>query len=339
MADPYKVLGVSKDASQDDIRKAYRKLAKETHPDLNPGNAEAERRFKEISAANDLLGDPEKRKRYDAGEIDEAGAEKPERRFYRDYAEADPNMRYGGRTTTWSTGGGGDGDAFDADDLFADLFRGRDTSRRFRPGGGAGFRTGGGDEHFRAGFGDERFRAQGGDVRYTLPIDFLDAVNGARKTVSMPDGKTLDIEIPAGLREGQALRLKGQGRPGMGGEPAGDAYVEVEIRPHDVFRRDGADIHSTLPISLGEALNGATVRAETVDGAVDVKVPKGAKTGTTLRLRGKGVKRDKAGTRGDHLIELTIVPPESPDEELAAFMAQWERKHPQNPRQKRGGAS
>jgi DnaJ-class molecular chaperone len=331
MADPYKVLGVSKDASQDDIRKAYRKLAKETHPDLHPGDAEAERRFKEISSANDILGDPDKRKRFDAGEIDEAGTEKPERRYYREYAESDPNMRYGGgggsRTYSWSTGGGGDGDGFDADDLFADLFGGRSGGQRFRTGGG--FRAGGG-----AGF-----QTGGGDVRYSLPIDFLDAVNGARKTVSMPDGKTLDIEIPPGLRDGQVLRLKGQGQPSAGGEPAGDAYVEVEIRPHDMFRREGTDIHSTLPISLGEALNGATVRAETVDGAVNVKIPKGTKTGATLRLRGKGVKRDKAGARGDHLIELTVVPPENADEELADFMAQWEAKHPQNPRQKHGGAS
>jgi len=317
MADPYKTLGVSKDASQDEIRKAYRKLAKDTHPDLNPGDTEAERRFKEVSAANDIVGDPEKRKRFDAGEIDETGAEKPERRYYREYAEADPNMRYGGRT--YSGGGysggaySGAGDAFDAEDLFADLFRNRGRS--------------------------EGFRGPGRDVHYTLPVDFLDAVNGARKTVAMPDGKTLDIEIPAGFREGQILRLKGQGRPGQGGEPAGDAYVEVHILPHPDFRREGNDIQSALPITLGEALNGASVRADTVDGAVNVKVPKGAKTKTTLRLRGKGVPYDKSGARGDHLIELVIVPPENPDDELAAFMADWEQKHPQHPRQRRGGQS
>lgn len=311
MTDPYKILGVSKDASQDEIRKAYRKLAKDTHPDLNPGNADAERRFKEASAANEILSDPEKRKRFDAGEIDETGAERPERRYYREYAEADPNMRYGGGRS-YQGAGQGPGDAFDAEDLFADLFRSR-------------------------GGGGERFRTPDRDVRYTLPIDFLDAANGARKTVSMPDGKTLDIEVPAGIRDGQVLRLKGQGRPGHGGEPPGDAYVEIQILPHDTFRRDGFNIHSTLPISLGEALNGGSVRAETVDGAVDVKVPKRAKSGTTLRLRGKGVRRGKSGDRGDHLIELAVVPPENPDDELAAFMADWEAKHPQTPRQKRGG--
>lgn len=314
MADPYKVLGVEKNASQDDIRKAYRKLAKETHPDLNPGNAEAERRFKEISAANDILGDPDKRKRFDAGEIDESGAEMPERRFYREYAEADPNMRYGRRPQAGPQSSAES--AFDAEDLFADLFRNR------------------GEQHFRGGRAGGT--GPGADVRYTLPVDFLDAVNGARKAVAMPDGKTLDIEIPAGFREGQVLRLKGQGLPGAAGQPPGDAYVEVHILPHGTFRRDGHDIHSVLPITLGEALNGARVRAETVDGAVDVKVPKGAKNRTTLRLRGKGVLRDKAGAKGDHLIELEIVPPENADDELAAFMADWEAKHPQNPRQERG---
>ena len=309
MADPYQVLGVDKSATQDDIRKAYRKLAKETHPDLHPGDAEAERRFKEVSAANDILSDPDKRKRYDAGEIDETGAEKPERRFYREYAEADPNTRYTRRSYSSP-----EGDTFDADDLFADLFRNRG-----------------------AGGGGERFRARGGDVHYTLPVDFLDAINGARKTVSMPDGKTLDIEIPASIREGQSLRLKGQGRPGIGGEAAGDAYVDVEILPHPAFRREGFDIHSRLPVTLGEALNGGKARAETVDGAVDVKIPKGAKAGTTLRLRGKGVPRDKSGNRGDHMIELEIVPPENADDELAAFMADWEARHPQNPRKTRGG--
>lgn len=328
MADPYKVLGVDKSATQDEIRKAYRKLAKDTHPDLNPGNADAERRFKEISAANEILGDPDKRKRFDAGEIDESGAEMPERRFYREYAEADPNMRYGGARSAPF----GAGEAFDAEDLFADLFRRRaEGARGWSAEGARGWSAEG-----TRGPSGEGFRGPGGDVHYTLPVAFLDAVNGARKTVAMPDGKTLDIEIPAGFREGQVLRLKGQGRPGSGGEPAGDAYVEVHILPHDVFRRDGDDIRSVVPISLGEALNGASVRVETVDGAVDVKVPKRTKSGTTLRLRGKGVRRDKTVARGDHLIELVIVPPESPDDELAAFMADWEAKHPQHPRQKRG---
>jgi DnaJ-class molecular chaperone len=300
MANPYETLGVAPNASQDDIRRAYRKAAKETHPDLNPGKPEAENRFKEINAAYDIIGDADKRKRYDAGEIDETGAERqPERHFYREYAEADPDTRYSRR-------GPSAGASFDYD-VFADLFRGR---------GEAG-----------------TFRMPPQDVRYALEIDFLDAVNGTHKMVAMPDGKTLDITIPAGIDDGQVLRLRGQGLPGSDGK-LGDAYVEISVRPHSGFKRDGYDILSTLPISLGEALNGASVQVETVDGPVDVKVPKGAKEGTKLRLRGKGVSRGNAGGRGDQLVEIHIVPPEGADETLAQFMAEWEKTHPQNPRRK-----
>jgi DnaJ-class molecular chaperone len=308
MANPYETLGVAPNASQDDIRKAYRKAAKETHPDLNPGKPEAEKRFKDINAAYEIVGDADKRKRYDAGEIDETGAERqPERHFYREYAEADQNRRYSRRA---SAGARGNGEAdSDYEDIFADLFRGR---------GGEGGAT---------------FSMPPQDVRYTLDVDFLDAVNGAHKRVVMPDGKTLDIAIPAGLSNGQVLRLKGQGLPGSDGK-VGDAYVEITVRPHPGFTREGFDILTTLPVSLGEALNGASVRVETVDGAVDVKVPKGAKDGTKLRLRGKGVPRGKTGGRGDQLVEIHVVPPEGADEELARFMAEWEEKHPQNPRRK-----
>ncbi|WP_072394043.1 J domain-containing protein [Hyphomicrobium sp. CS1GBMeth3] len=301
MADPYKVLGVARDASQDDIRKAYRMAAKETHPDLNPGKPEAEERFKAINAAYDIIGDADKRKRYDAGEIDETGAERqPERHFYREYAEADPNIRYSQRGP-----GRGDGQADFDYDIFADLFRGR------------GERGG--------------FRMPPHDVRYALEVDFLDAVNGARKTVSMPDGKTLDIAIPAGISDGQVLRLKGQGLPGSEGK-TGDAYVEISVRPHPTFTRDGHDILTMLPVSLGEALNGARVRVETVDGPVDLTVPKGVKDGAHLRLRSKGVSRGKDDGRGDQLVKIHIVPPEGADDALAQFMAEWEKAHPQNPR-------
>jgi len=305
MANPYETLGVAPNASQDDIRKAYRKAAKETHPDLHPGKPEAEKRFKEINAAYDIIGDADKRKRYDAGEIDETGAERhPDRHFYREYAEADPNMRYGGRASAGARGN--DGANFDYD-IFADLFRGRGE-------GG-------------------NFRMPPQDVRYALEIDFLDAVNGTHKLVAMPDGKSLDITIPAAIDDRQVLRLKEQGLPGSDGK-SGDAYVEISVRPHSGFRREGHDIVSTLPVSLGEALNGASVRVETVDGPVDVKVPKGANEGTKLRLRGKGVSRGKAGGRGDQLVEIHIVPPEGGDEALAQFMAEWEKTHPQNPRRK-----
>lgn len=306
MANPYETLGVAPNASQDDIRKAYRKAAKESHPDLNPGKAEAETRFKEINAAYDIIGDAEKRKQFDAGDIDESGAERqPERHYYREYAEADPDMRY--RRRGASAGPHGNGSADVDYDVFADLFRARGE-------GGT-------------------FRMPPQDVRYRLEVDFLDAVNGTHKRVVMPDGKSLDITIPAGIGDGQVLRLKGQGLPGSDGKP-GDAYVEIAVRPHAGFEREGHDILSTLPVSLGEALNGASVRVETVDGPVDVKVPKGAREGTKLRLRGKGVPRGKAGGRGDQLVEIHIVPPEGTNEALAQFMAEWEKAHPQNPRRK-----
>jgi len=306
MAKLYETLGVAPHASQDDIRKAYRKAAKDTHPDLNPGKPEAEKRFKEINAAYDIIGDADKRKRYDAGEIDETGAERqPERHFYREYAEADQNPRYSRRRASTNERGPGGAD-FDYD-IFADLFRGRGQ-------GG-------------------NFRMPPQDVRYALAIDLLEAVKGAHKVVSMPDGKTLDITIPAGLNDGQVMRLKGQGLPSSDGKP-GDAYVEISVRPHPSFTREGDDILTTLPVSLGEALNGASVPVETVDGPVEVKVPKGAKEGTKLRLRGKGVPRGKAGERGDQFVTLHIVSPDGADDSLAQFMAEWEKTHPQNPRKK-----
>lgn len=304
--------GVAPSASQDEIRKAYRKAAKELHPDLNPGKPAAEARFKEINAAYDIVGDEAKRKRFDAGEIDETGAERqPDRHFYREYAEDEPPPRYNRRRSA-NTGENHGGADFDYD-IFEDLFRGR--------GGGKG------------GEGTN-FRMPPQDVRYSLEVDFLDAANGGQKRVTMPDGKVLDISIPSGISDGQTLRLKGQGLAGSDGKP-GDAYVEISIRPHPGFVRDGSDILTTLPVSLGEALNGASVRVDTIDGQVEVKVPKGAKEGTKLRLRGKGIlQKGKGAGRGDQFVEIHIVPPEGADDLLAQFMAEWEKTHPQNPRKK-----
>jgi DnaJ-class molecular chaperone len=302
MADPYTVLGVAKDATEDQIRAAYRKLAKEHHPDLNPGNAKSEARFKEIAAAYDILGDPGKRKRFDAGEIDASGAEQPERRFYRQYAGAQPNFKYERRS---------EGESFeDLGDIFSDLFARRDGGRTVWPGR---------------------------DARYSLAVDFLEAVNGTRKRATMPDGRTFDIDIPAGLRDGQTLRLQGQGLPGAGGGPPGDALIAIEVRPHPVFRREGNDIRSRLPVTLAEALAGATVPAATVSGRVNLKVPPRSSTGTVLRLRGKGVPDQRGGGRGDHLIELEVVLPPAADAELEQFVADWEARHPYDPRQPGGG--
>lgn len=300
MADLYDILGVPRDASHGDIRKAYRRLAKKHHPDLNPGNEEAEARFKDISAAYAILGDEEKRARFDKGEIDETGAERPEQHSYRHYADQEPGFKY--RRWTHSEGDEGLGD------IFADLFG----------------RRGGGPE--------SGFSIPGGDISYSLTIDFLEAVNGAKKTVTMPDGKQLAITIPSGLKDGQTLRLKGKGRPGIGGGESGDALVTVNVREHPVFRRDGDTIRSALDITLNEALSGGRIRVPTVSGAVNVSVPANSNTGDTLRLRGRGAMNRSTGKRGDHLLELRVKLPKGADDELRTMIADWEARHPYDPR-------
>ncbi len=301
MRDPYDVLGVTRKASAEEIKQAYRKLAKKLHPDLNPGNKKAEQSFKEVSAAYDLLSDSQKKARFDRGEIDASGAERaPEQPFYKTYAEADQGARY--RRFE------GEDSPF-ADDLFADLF-------------GAGTR--------------QRFRARGLDVPYSLEVDFLEAANGAKKRVTLAEGKTLDVTVPPGTEDGRTLRLKGQGQPGLGGGPAGDAFIEIRVRPHPFFRREGRDIHVELPVSLGEAVLGGTVNLPTVDGKVSLKIPPGSNSGTVLRLRGKGVASPATRQRGDQLVTLRVVLPDQPDAELKEFIERWSQAHPYDPRAKAG---
>ena len=311
MKDPYEVLGVDRKTSVEEIRAAYRKLAKQYHPDLHPGDASAEERFKEVGAAYNLLGDAEKRARYDRGEIDAGGAERPERTYWRAYADADRGE--GEKYRQFS--GGEEGD-FAAEDLFADLFG--------RMGGGA----------------RRTVRMPGQDVTYTLHCAFLDAVNGARRRVTLADGKTLDVTIPPGTRDRQTLRLRGQGMPGIGGGPPGDAYVEIHIEPHPFFRRKDEDIHLELPVTLQEAVLGARVRVPTPDGPVTLTVPPHSNTGTTLRLKGKGVPRgkEKSAGRGDEYVTLKVVLPEGPDEELRAFLEKWAPAHDYDVRERAGMA-
>jgi DnaJ-class molecular chaperone len=303
MADPYQTLGVSREATQDEIRKAYRRLAKKNHPDLNPGDKGAEARFKEIASAYDIVGDEKKRARFDKGEIDASGAERqqPEREFYRQHAEAGPGFKYERR---WEGTG-----PEDQEDLFAEIFGRRGT----------------------------RTTARGPDLGYTMSVEFIEAINGAKKRVVMADGKALDITIPAGLKDGQTLRLRGQGQPGFGGGEPGDALVEIHVKPHPIFRREGNNIRSTLPVTPGEALAGAKVRVETVSGPVELGIPKGSNTGRILRLRGKGVPSTAA--KGDHLVELQVVLPDRPDDELVRCVTEWETKHPYDPRKSQGAQS
>ncbi len=304
MSDLYSTLGVSRTATADELKRAYRKLAKELHPDLNPGDKTVEQRFKEVNQAYSVLSDPETRKRYDAGEIDSSGQERPSRGFYRSYADAGMGGKYHGF------------DAEAAEDIFSDLFGGFGRGRR----AGAG-RTP---------------RQRGADVSYTVRIDFLEAVNGARKRIQLADGKTVDVNIPAGTREAQTLRLKGQGLPGLGGADAGDAYVEVHIEPHRFFTRKDSDIHLELPVSLQEAVLGASISVPTVSGPVSMKVPAGANSGTTLRLKGRGTVDQKTGERGDQYVKLKVVLPEKPDAELTRFMESWGKDHAYDPRKKAG---
>lgn len=295
MTDPYTILGVERDASPEAIQKAYRKLAKRYHPDLNPGNPEAAEKFKQVAAANDLLSDAEKRARYDRGEIDETGQEKaPERGFYHDFGDAAGRRKY-------RAAAGGIG-AEDLEAIFAQVFGGGR--------GGAGF------------------AARGQDVHYGLTVDFLDAANGASRRLTLPDGRTLDVGIPAGLKDGQILRLRGQGEPGLGGAPAGDALIEVSVRPHKLFRREGDDVLIELPVTLQEAVLGAKVTVPTLHGAVALTIPPRSTGGTRLRLKGRGI----AG--GHQYVELVIVLPSEEEPELARFLESWQPRHPQNPRAK-----
>ncbi|MBV9858892.1 MAG: J domain-containing protein [Alphaproteobacteria bacterium] len=310
---PYQVLGVKPEASADEIRKAYRKLAKQLHPDLNPGKPAAEARFKAVTQAYDLLSDPEKRGRYDRGEIDESGAEKP-RYSYRPHAEGAQGWKYQPQ---------GEMDIGDLEDLFA-MFGG--GARR-----GAGARAG------QAGQGS---RGQGGDRQFTLTIDFIEAAAGTKKRLQLSPDESLDVSIPAGIEDGQVLRLKGKGSPSLGGGAAGDALIEVHIAPHPFFRREGDNIHLELPVSLAEAVLGGRIAVPTVTGPVTMTIPKGSDTGTQLRLRGRGIRRKRRGreTEGDQYVTLKVVIGDAGDGELAQFLEGWAAKHKTDPRQKSGMA-
>jgi len=295
MKDPYQILGVLPSASQADIKKAYLKLAKKLHPDLNPGDKHAEERFKEVSAANDLLGDPEKRRRFDSGEIDATGAERPQHKYYRDYATQAADNPYEARS--------GYGDFSGADDLFAEILKRRSKEARNSPG------------H---------------DLSYQLPINFLDAVVGATKHIHLPHGGELEVKIPPGIEEGQILRLRGKGAPSQGDGPTGDALVEIAILPHRFFTREGDNIYLDLPITIKEAALGADIRAPTPSGSVMLRVPKGSNTGTLLRLKGKGVQRPNSP--GDAIVRVKVMMPTTADSELDDFLAKWEPSPAYDPR-------
>ncbi len=293
--DPYKLLGLARSAAEADIRRAFHKLAKELHPDVRPGDKASAERFKKISAAYDFLSDPERRARYDRGEIDAGGEQ--QRTYERQAAGAR------GRA-----GGGVGADAFG--DIFSDLFGGRGGPRG---AGGAGFSL------------------KGQDARYTLDVDFLEAVLGAKKRVTMPDGGALDLNVPEGVADGQVLRLKGKGGPGIRGGEAGDALVEIRVRPHEKFRRQGDDILLDVPITLDEAVLGARIEVATSSGRVALIVPKGTSSGRAFRLKGKGARNTATGAIGDQIVTVRIELPPVIDDSLAYFLAEWRQKNGYNP--------
>lgn len=303
MRDPYQVLGVARTATPDEIKAAYRKLAKKLHPDLNPGDAAVETKFKEVSGAYDLLSDPDKRARFDRGEIDASGAE-TQRGFYRSHAAGDEGFKYRSRGGPSHADMGG---FEDLSDILGGMF-------------GGGGRRGG-------------MKLKGQDVNYRLAVDFLEAARGATKRIHLPEGGRLDVKIPAGTEDGGTLRLNGKGGPGINGGPAGDAYVTVDVRPHEMFRREGRDIHVDVPVTLGEAVLGGRIEVPTIDGPVQMTVPRGSNTGRVMRLKERGMP-GPGGARGDQFVHLRVALPDKPDNELEAFVEAWAKAHPYDPRAK-----
>jgi DnaJ-class molecular chaperone len=301
--DPYKVLGVSKTASEAEIKKAFRQLAKKHHPDAHPGDAKAKQRFQEISAAYDVIGDKEKRAKYDAGEIDAAGnARGFDPRAYSQQGgfRGNPFGFAGGHEGTrdfhFSWGQGEEQPGFSAEDIFAEILGGR-----------------------RGGSRQPR-QARGEDFQIAITVSFAEAIQGGTRRVSLANGEQIDVKIPQGLRDGQQIRVKGRGGAGRGGGPNGDILIQAQIAPHPFISRDGNDLKMDLPVTLKEAVMGGKVPVPALSGTVNLTVPPGSNTGTVLRLKGKGV---PGANPGDLYVRLVVTLPDKPDEALKSFAERW----------------
>jgi DnaJ-class molecular chaperone len=339
MRDPYSVLGVSKSASAADIKSAYRKLAKKLHPDANKSDPKAASRFSELNAAYEIVGDDDKRKAFDRGEIDAEG--KP--RFQGGFEGFGGGPRggagaggpFGGQdgafeTFTWGPegmqrsggrGGGRAGGGFE--DVLRDMFGGLGGAARARRGGGGGFQ-----------FEEEDItQAPGRDVTATATITLEEAAKGTTRRVQLPTGKELEVKVPAGLTDGQQIRLKGQGLAMPGGK-AGDVLITVSIAPHHLFQREGNDLRIELPVTLYEAVLGAKVRVPTLGGAVELSIPPNTSSGRTFRLKGKGF--PAKGGAGDLMATVRIVLPEGSDQSLDELMTSWRELKPYDPRKGMG---
>ncbi len=295
MKDPYSVLGVSQSSSDAEIKKTYRTLAKKLHPDSNAGDEKVAERFKEVSAAYALLRDKDMRARYDRGEINADGSEK--------------GFAGGGfRPGAGGMGGGRFGEGFDPEEIFASMF------------GGGGRRS------------RRPQRQKGEDKTYRLRVNFIDAIKGGKKPINLENGKTLNVTIPENVKEGQKIRLKGQGGEGIHGGPAGDAMIEIVINPHTYFRSEGNDIHLDLPITLEEAVTGSKVNIPTIDGKVAMSIPKGSSSGRLMRLKGKGATDPKTKNKGNQYVKLLIMLPDEPDANLEKVVKKWAKSKNQDVR-------
>ncbi len=307
--DPYSELGVSKTASADELRKAFRKLAKQYHPDANPGNAAAEERFKRVSGAFDIVGDPEKRKKFDAGQIDADGRETMRGFGGGQGPGAGPFGAGGGPRPGFGGARSANFEGVDIDDILGEMFGGRG-------GRGGGFRQGP--------------PPKGADVRGKVDISLEEAITGAKKRLAFSDGRTIEVAIPKGASDGQTLRLKGQGMGGPGGP--GDALIDIAVRPHPLYRIEGENLVMDVPISVPDAVLGGKVTAPTPEGNVSLTVPPGANSGQILRLKGRGM--PKGGKRGDLLARLIVTLPDAPDETLKTFAEDWRKQRPYTPKRR-----